>query len=69
MIGSQRKWRIIASQFTEEQLATEEQLGRVESPVGLDIEAVSVPEIAVSIAAQLIDERARILRATTGLSV
>ena len=60
MIGSQRKWRIIASQFTEEQLATEEQLGRVECPVGLDIEAVSVPEIAVSIAARLVQRRAEL---------
>ena len=58
MIGSSRKRRIIFSQFLQENLATEEQLLRVESPVGLDIQAVSVPEIAVSIVARLVQRRA-----------
>ena len=58
MIGSQRKKRLIFSRFIEEKIATEEELGRVFCPVGLDIQAVSVREIAVSIIAQLIQKRA-----------
>ena len=63
MIGSRRKQRIIFSQFVQDNLATEEQLRRVECPVGLDIGGVSVPEIAVSIAARLVQRRAEIFRA------
>ena len=61
MIGSTRKRRIIFSQFLEEKLASEEQLNRVACPVGVDIRATSVPEIAVSVVAQLIKERAAIV--------
>ena len=43
--------------------ATEEQLARVACPIGLDIQSQSVPEIAVSILAQLIQKRAEILTA------
>lgn len=58
MIGSQRKARSMAERFLREQLATADQLQRVVCPVGLPIQAVSVPEIAVSILAQLIEKRA-----------
>jgi xanthine dehydrogenase accessory factor len=58
MIGSKRKKRIIFSHFVEEGIATEEQLAKVACPVGIDIDAVSVPEIAVSIVGQLIQKRA-----------
>ncbi|MBM3835295.1 MAG: XdhC family protein [Verrucomicrobia bacterium] len=58
MIGSSRKRRLIFTQFVEDKIATEEQLARVACPVGLDILAHSVPEIAVSIVAQLIQKRA-----------
>lgn len=58
MIGSSRKKRLIFSQFIEEQLATEEQLSRVFCPVGLPIQATSVAEIGMSIAAQLVQHRA-----------
>lgn len=58
MIGSKRKVRIIFEQFLEQGVATDAQLKRVHSPVGLDIGAESVEEIAVSIAAQLIQARA-----------
>ncbi len=44
----------------EDGLATAEQVNRVACPVGLDIQAVSVPEIAVSVMAQLIQKRAEI---------
>jgi xanthine dehydrogenase accessory factor len=58
MIGSNRKRRIIFEQFVQEKIASEEQLVRVTCPVGIDIDAVSVPEIAISIAAQLVQRRA-----------
>jgi xanthine dehydrogenase accessory factor len=62
MIGSRRKARLIFTQFVEDKIATEEELAKVVCPVGLDIDSRTVPEIAVSIVAQLIQERARILR-------
>src|SRR5437867_9496864 len=62
MIGSRRKARLIFSQFADEKIATEEQLAQVVCPVGLPIEAHSVPEIAVSIMAQCIQKRAGIGR-------
>jgi xanthine dehydrogenase accessory factor len=58
MIGSRRKARLIFSQFIEDRIATEEQLAKVVCPVGLDIDSRTVPEIAVSIAAQLVQQRA-----------
>src|SRR5262249_53681352 len=62
MIGSRRKKRLIFDQFVADHLATAEQLARVACPVGIDIEAVSVGEIAISIAAQLVQQRAASLR-------
>lgn len=59
MIGSHRKKRILTEQFITEGIATAEEMAAVASPVGLDIQAVSVPEIAVSVIAQLIAVRAR----------
>jgi len=58
MIGSRRKARLIFDEFVEEKLATAEQVARVACPVGLAIQAKSVPEIAVSIMAQFIQKRA-----------
>jgi xanthine dehydrogenase accessory factor len=58
MIGSSRKKRLIFTQFVEDRLATEEELARVACPVGVEIDAQSVPEIAVSIMAQFIQKRA-----------
>jgi xanthine dehydrogenase accessory factor len=59
MIGSRRKRRLIFTQFVEEGIATEQQLERVACPVGLEIQAVEVGEIAVSVMGQLIQERSR----------
>src|SRR6185503_11707739 len=58
LIGSKRKRRLIFEQFVRDGIATEAQLAKVACPVGLDIQAVSVPEIAVSVMAQLIQRRA-----------
>jgi len=59
LIGSRRKARIIREQFLRQKLATAEQFDRVACPVGLDIAAVGTHEIAVSIIAQLIQQRAK----------
>lgn len=60
MIGSRRKKRLIFDQFLADGIATEQQLARVHCPVGLDIGSVSVTEIGVSIAAQLVQARANL---------
>ncbi|MFQ6132262.1 MAG: XdhC family protein [Armatimonadota bacterium] len=57
MIGSKRKVALVRRQFLESGLATEEELDRVFAPIGLDIGAETVPEIATSIAAQLVAVR------------
>jgi xanthine dehydrogenase accessory factor len=62
MIGSQRKWRMISEKFQSAKLATADELARVACPVGIKIQSKSVMEIAVSIAAQLIEKRSEILR-------
>jgi xanthine dehydrogenase accessory factor len=61
MIGSSRKARTIFEHFTEEKIATAEELQRVACPVGIKIRSQSVPEIAVSIMAQYIDKRAELV--------
>lgn len=57
MIGSRRKVALVRKQFLETGLATEAEFNRVRAPIGFDIGAVTVPEIAVSIVAQLIAAR------------
>jgi len=54
---------VIFSQFVDDGIATPEQLEQVECPVGLDIQAVSVQEIAVSVVARLVQRRANLRRA------
>jgi xanthine dehydrogenase accessory factor len=61
MIGSSRKARTIFDHFTEEKIATPEQMTRVACPVGIKIRSQSVPEIAVSIMAQFIEKRAELV--------
>jgi xanthine dehydrogenase accessory factor len=53
MIGSRRKIKLIFADLLDAGLS-QEVLDRVHAPVGLDIGSQTVPEIAVSIAAQLI---------------
>jgi len=57
MIGSRRKVGLMRESFLERGLATADELDRVFAPIGLDIGAVTVPEIAASIVAQLIAVR------------
>jgi xanthine dehydrogenase accessory factor len=57
MIGSRRKVALIRKELAESGAAAEEELRRVYAPIGLDIGAETVPEIAASIVAQLIAVR------------
>ncbi len=59
MIGSRRKTGLMRKKFLDESWATERQWDRIHAPIGLDIGSKTVPEIAVSIAAELIWERHR----------
>jgi xanthine dehydrogenase accessory factor len=54
MIGSRRKVALIRKSLLESGASTEEEFSRVYAPIGLDIGAETVPEIAASIVAQLI---------------
>jgi xanthine dehydrogenase accessory factor len=57
MIGSRRKIRLIFEQLVEGGYATPERLTEIHTPLGLDIGAVTVEEIAVSIIAEMIAVR------------
>jgi len=54
MIGSKGKVAKIHTEFLQKQWATEEQWGKIHTPIGLDIKSKTVEEIAVSIAAELV---------------
>lgn len=56
MIGSKRRIKVVKEQLLEEGYS-QEMLGRVCAPIGLEINAVTPEEIAISIAAQLISYR------------
>ncbi|HUB67344.1 MAG TPA: XdhC family protein [Candidatus Methylacidiphilales bacterium] len=58
MIGSRRKARTIREHFLAEKIGCERALAELSCPVGVKIAAQTVPEIAVSILAQYIDQRA-----------
>ena len=57
MIGSRRKVDLMRASFIQSGLAAEAEFDRVFAPIGLDIGAVTVPEIATSIAAELVAVR------------
>ncbi len=59
MIGSRRKVALLRQGFLEAGWATQEQLDRVFAPIGVNIGAETVPEIAASITAQLVAVRRR----------
>lgn len=57
MIGSKKKIAEMRQQFLREGWATQEEWDRIHAPIGLPIHSQTVQEIAVSIAAQLIQVR------------
>lgn len=64
MIGSSSKWANLRGNLLESGY-TREQLDRVITPAGLDIGSVTPEEIAISVAAQLVQFRARWRTGTT----
>ncbi|MBI2298278.1 MAG: XdhC family protein, partial [Armatimonadetes bacterium] len=61
LIGSRRKIKLLNEALVEAGEASEEDLERVYAPIGLDIGAVTVDEIAVCITAELIAIRRGVL--------
>jgi len=57
MIGSRTKVALMKREFINGKLASEEQWNRVFAPIGIDIGSKTVEEIAISIAAQLVQVR------------
>lgn len=57
MIGSKRKIKLIREKFLAEGTCSNEEFDRVHAPIGIDIGSETVPEIALSIVAQLIQTR------------
>jgi len=57
MMGSRRKVALVKKQFIDDMLIDEEGWRKIHAPIGLDIGAETVPEIAASIVAQLIEVR------------
>ena len=59
MIGSKRKVSMLRESFIESGIAAESEFDRVFTPIGFDIGAITVEEIATCIAAQLVAVRRR----------
>ena len=57
MIGSKRKISLMRDEFISQGWASATELDRVHAPIGLEIGSKTVPEIAVSIGAQLVQIR------------
>ncbi len=54
LIGSRRRWALTVKSLKEQRGLTDEQLRRVYAPIGLELNAETPQEIAVSILAQII---------------
>ena len=57
MIGSKRKVAMIRENFIQSGICSAEQFDKIFSPIGFNIGALTVPEIAASITAELIAVR------------
>jgi xanthine dehydrogenase accessory factor len=57
MMGSRRKVALVKKHFIDEMLIDEEGWKKIHAPIGLDIGAETVPEIAASIVAQMVAVR------------
>jgi xanthine dehydrogenase accessory factor len=57
MMGSRRKVALVKKQFIDDMLIDEEGWKKIHAPIGLDIGAETVPEIAASIVAELVAAR------------
>ncbi|MEO1287342.1 MAG: XdhC/CoxI family protein [Chloroflexota bacterium] len=54
LIGSRRRWAITAKTLREKYKLTEDQIRRIQSPIGLELEAETPKEIALSIMAEIV---------------
>lgn len=61
LIGSRRKIETLKTRFLAENILTEEELDRVDMPIGIKFNAITPAEIAISIIAKLIDVRNNIV--------
>jgi xanthine dehydrogenase accessory factor len=66
MIGSRQKVALMKERFLSEGWATAQEWDRIHTPIGLKIGSRTVEEIAVSIAAELVQVRSRIREARSG---
>lgn len=67
LVSSQRKWKILSASLEKEGISGE-QINKIHSPVGLDIQAETVPEIAVSVITEIIHHHRKGYRSTLSLS-
>lgn len=63
LIGSRRRWALTMDALKEQHKLTHDQLARIHAPIGLELEAETPKEIAISILAEIIMTR----RGGTGL--
>jgi len=56
MMGSKKKRELLFGELKEEGFS-EQELAKVYTPIGIEINSITAPEIAVSIAAEIIDEK------------
>lgn len=54
LIGSRRRWALTAQTLVDQHGVTREQLARIRAPIGLELEAETPKEIAISIMAEII---------------
>lgn len=54
LIGSRRRWALTIRALKDEHSLTDEQLSRIHAPIGLELEAETPKEIAISILAEII---------------
>src|SRR5690606_23368228 len=54
LIGSRRRWALTAQALREQHGLTENEIARIHAPIGLELEAETPKEIAVSILAEII---------------
>ncbi|MBL8145697.1 MAG: XdhC family protein [Anaerolineae bacterium] len=54
LIGSRRRWALTVKALADEHGVTREQLARIHAPIGLELEAETPKEIAISIMAEII---------------
>jgi len=54
LIGSRRRWALTVKALKEERALTDDRLRRVHAPIGLELNAETPQEIAISIMAEII---------------